>query len=113
MMACELIGQLKTDDRVLFGEEYPDGFVIILRNMWYLSMSYSETSYSDNRCRGNEPLDHAEKIEVAIFRPDQTWFIAEDMLVNDTTKPVSGVYGWYPCEKVLEVVAYIADMESQ
>lgn len=89
----------------------PDKFPytkIRLENGWTVSLAYDRLA-----CCGahfeKDPLD-STTVEVAIFRPDLSWFIAEGMNIGHEAK--TGVFCWQDLEFVFRTVAYISSANT-
>jgi hypothetical protein len=92
-------------------------------NGWVVSVGYCPHHYCSNRDFSDLSIDHmglaktrdewatSPDAEVAIFRPDGSWFIpegADDKHLSPGYTPSTWVGGWWSAERARDLIFYIA-----
>lgn len=99
-----------------FRETYGSGSVwsgrrsttLVLENKWEVSLSHNSLSCCG--CRFEEDPLASTTVEVAIFRPDRSWYNPES--VEYVTKNGTSVLCWQTSEEVFRIIEYVANMET-
>lgn len=81
---------------------------IRFENGWTVSLSYDRLSCCDAKFE-TDPLN-STTVEVAVFKPDESWYIAEGMSVGHEHK--TGVLCWQNSNLVFQIVDYVAELND-
>lgn len=82
---------------------------------WLISCGYGRNHCCDTRLFKQAEHKDSETVEIAIFRPNGDWYVAEGMgnIVEYSDGTKSGVFGWKTDEELFEIIDYLSQFPTE